>query len=825
MKLRKIKVGLMLLLSWQEVGEAEMFSFNRAHLHGTAQVDLQKYQYSHSLYPGHYRSTLSVNGRDLAEETFVVREYDGLPEPCISSSLFDALQLKDAQWPAAVTCLRFSQINKSISWEYDSGENVLRVNIPQALLQPHYRGAVNLKKVDRGIPAAVLRYQANSYQSTVSGDTRSHHYLGLDASLHAFGWRLHHQSSYQVREGNTHWDSIATWAEKSLVNWASTLQLGQGGTDGTFFDSVSFIGGRLSTDVRMLPGSRRGFAPSVSGVARTNARVTVTQNGALLYEATVQPGKFTFDDLYPTNAGGDLQVTIHEADGSKETFTVPYAVLPGLVRAGAVYYNLSLGYLDDGDWSAGQSEFGEATLQYGFNDYVSGYTGANATSDYYSTLVGSALNTYWGALAVDLSRSAAKERGHGWQEGHRWRVSVSKSFSPDTRMLVSMSHSNDGNYRSIRDVAREYDRHSNDWREMTRYSMTLSQQAGSGSLSFNGIWSEDVRHHRWRTYQFGYANRYGQLNYYLYAQQSQDIYHCNNQVVGISFSLPFRQAGNLTTRFNHDKNYGNQLQSSYTGSYGEKNAFSYGLTASYDMPHDNSHEASIGGNGSLRTDYAYLNASASAGRHQLQYSLGASGAMVAHQGGMTATPELGETFAIVEAPGATGARVANRPGQPINRQGFTIIPYLEPFTDNWLDLDPQGLDDHVEIVSSSTTVVPDLGAAVKVKFVTRTGYPWFVHVTLPDGAVPPLGSEVFDDSGQVVGAVGQGGLLYARVPHLHGSISVVWGERRGQRCGLAYDIHGDTAQQVSIGTLHQVCRPGLKENEMNASPTIKYGAQ
>ncbi|MCS5931762.1 hypothetical protein LNQ03_09100 [Klebsiella pneumoniae subsp. pneumoniae] len=55
---------------------------------------------------------------------------------------------------------------------------------------------------------------------------------------------------------------------------------------------------------------------------------------------------------------------------------------------------------------------------------------------------------------------------------------------------------------------------------MTRYSATLSQQAGSGSLSFNGIWSEDVRHHRWRSYQLGYANRHGQLNYYLYAQQS-----------------------------------------------------------------------------------------------------------------------------------------------------------------------------------------------------------------------------------------------------------------------------------------------------------------
>ncbi len=65
MKFREIKVGLMLLLPRQEAWAAEAFSFNRAHLHGAAQVDLQKYQYGNPLHAGQYRSTLSVNGRDL----------------------------------------------------------------------------------------------------------------------------------------------------------------------------------------------------------------------------------------------------------------------------------------------------------------------------------------------------------------------------------------------------------------------------------------------------------------------------------------------------------------------------------------------------------------------------------------------------------------------------------------------------------------------------------------------------------------------------------------------------------------------------------------
>ncbi len=41
----------------------------------------------------------------------------------------------------------------------------------------------------------------------------------------------------------------------------------------------------------------------------------------------------------------------------------------------------------------------------------------------------------------------------------------------------------------------------------------------------------------------------------------------------------------------------------------------------------------------------------------------------------------------------------------------------------------------------------------------------------------PLGAEVLDDNGRAVGAVGQGGLLYARVPQDHGSVSVVWAIR------------------------------------------------
>lgn len=54
---------------------------------------------------------------------------------------------------------------------------------------------------------------------------------------------------------------------------------------------------------------------------------------------------------------------------------------------------------------------------------------------------------------------------------------------------------------------------------------------------------------------------------------------------------------------------------------------------------------------------------------------------------------------------------------------------------------------------------------MKVKFVTRTGYPWFANVTLSDGNTPPL-LEVFDSKEIAIGADKEG--CYARVPDIKG---------------------------------------------------------
>lgn len=119
--------------------------------------------------------------------------------------------------------------------------------------------------------------------------------------------------------------------------------LGEYNTTGQLFNSVPFTGVQLAGDERMLPDSQRGFAPEIRGVAKTNAKVTVRQQGSIIYETTVTPGAFLINDLYPTGYGGDLAVTIQEADGSIQQFTLPYASVAQLLRPRSHRYSATAG--------------------------------------------------------------------------------------------------------------------------------------------------------------------------------------------------------------------------------------------------------------------------------------------------------------------------------------------------------------------------------------------------------------------------------------------------------------------------------------------------
>ncbi|XPE64182.1 fimbria/pilus outer membrane usher protein [Shigella flexneri] len=64
-------------------------------------------------------------------------------------------------------------------------------------------------------------------------------------------------------------------------------------------DSVSFRGVQLAS-VNMLPDSLKRFAPVVRGIAKSNAQITIKQNGYTIYQTYVWPGAVEISNLYST---------------------------------------------------------------------------------------------------------------------------------------------------------------------------------------------------------------------------------------------------------------------------------------------------------------------------------------------------------------------------------------------------------------------------------------------------------------------------------------------------------------------------------------------
>ncbi|MFY3767739.1 fimbria/pilus outer membrane usher protein, partial [Escherichia coli] len=145
-------------------------------------------------------------------------------------------------------------------------------------------------------------------------------------------WRLRDYSTwnYYNSDENRHseWEHINTYLERTVIPLKGRLTVGDSYTSSEIFDSLPFRGAQIASDDNMLPDSMKGFAPTIRGIAKSNAQVTIKQNGYSLYQSYVPPGAFAINDLFPTSSSGDLTVEVKETDGSISRYSVPYSAVP-----------------------------------------------------------------------------------------------------------------------------------------------------------------------------------------------------------------------------------------------------------------------------------------------------------------------------------------------------------------------------------------------------------------------------------------------------------------------------------------------------------------
>ncbi|EIF35488.1 P pilus assembly protein, porin PapC [Burkholderia sp. Ch1-1] len=801
-----------------QAGAAVEFDTTFLRVDSNATVDVTRFAHGNAVSAGVYSVDLFINGIRVARHDvrFVAASEKTAARPCFSRQMLETLGVDFAKVAAnneakAVTdagatgeCIDLAAAVPDATADFDFAEQKIALNVPQKYMRNVARGYVPPEMWQNGVNAAFLSYNANAYHSGGSGVESTQSYVGLNAGVNLGAWHFRHQSSVTQQGGAaTQFDNIATYLQRDIITMKSQLTVGDGYTTGDVFDSVQFRGAQIATDDRMLPESLRGYAPIVRGTAESNARVTVRQNGQVIYETTVSPGPFEINDLYATGYGGNLDVTVTEANGRTKSFTVPYASVAQSLRPGTTRFSVTAGELRNSTLETNPN-FAQFTLQRGLTNLVTVYGGAVAANGYMAADVGAALNTKFGALSADVTGAQTQIPDQGMSRGTSLRIGYSKFIDPtNTNIALAAYRYSTAGYMNLSDAAsvRDLAMHGGDpdsvYRQRNRFQVTLNQNFKEyGTVFLNAsaqqYWNRsgsDV------FYQAGYNNRFKYGTYSISAGRTRNSNGSMSDQIMLSTTLPLgRDQYSPLLSTNLGSSGGNtNLQANVSGSLGERNQYSYSAYGAYGDGSGAS-TASAGASGTYRAPYAQLTGSASGGTGSSQVSAGISGSIVAHPGGVTFSQTVGDTFGVIEAPGAAGASVTSSPGVKLNGRGFAVVPYLTPYGINTVDIDPKGTSTDVEFESTSEQAVPRLGSVVMIKYKTVTGRAALIRAPQPGDKALPFGADVVDGNGKTVGIVAQDSRIFARGLEDKGSLFVKWGASASGQCRIDYMLPPQTGK-------------------------------
>lgn len=820
---------MVLLLGYLRHAEArEIFNPHALEIDNPGQpvADLSTFAEADGQLPGTYRVTVYVNGerQGQAQDIAFISGPDKKLSAQVTPAMLKAWGVKTDVFPAlaalppekplenigryipmATTDLRFSQLQ-------------LNVSIPQAAMDASARGAVDPSEWDEGVPAALLNYSFSGSNTWRNGENGSddNYYANLQGGLNLGAWRLRNYSTWNYDDENgSHWDSVNTYLQRDIQRLKGQLTLGDSYTPSDIFDSVQFRGAQLASDDNMLPDSLRGFAPVIRGIAQSNAQVTIKQNGYIIYQSYVAPGAFTITDLYPTSGSGDLEVTIKEADGSERTFIQPFSAVPIMQREGHLKYALTAGKYRSGNEDSDEPQFGQVTAIYGLQHAITVYGGTLYSEDYQSGAAGLGFGLgELGSLSADITAAHTTLNNDETHDGQSYRVQYSKDFqTTDTSFtLAAYRYSTEGFYtfQEANDLRSDSD---DGWRmtynKRQRLQLDLSQNVGSyGSIFVSGYqqdyWKEDGYE---RTLSTGWNGNINGISYsitYSYSDYPESTQPADQQLafniqVPLSKFLSGEAANNAWASYsvNTAKHGDTRQQAGLNGTLLADNNLSYSLQQSYT-------NHGVGGSGNINADYKGGQGEITGGYNYdddtQQVNYGLKGGVVVHPHGLTLSQPLGESLAVVSAPGADEAKVQNNTGVYTDGRGYAVVPYVNPYKKNRIALDTSTLGDEVDIDTAVQTVTPTKGAVVMAEFNTRVGRR--VLMTLLYRGLPvPFGAQakLKEGGGGIVGDDGQ--VYLTGVPDA-GEIAVSW--NGAQQCVVHYRLP-ELENSPPVVTVSQEC--------------------
>lgn len=784
-------------------------------------IDLSLFSKSNAQLPGTYISKIRLNKHHMPDESITyVSNSDGSLRPLFTISMLRKWGIKVDEYPELLKSSEQEPLKEPIvhyipysSAELDFSSMTLNVSMPQTAVKTINKEIADPSRWDDGVAVLFTDYSFSGSQRNEQDSHVNTQYLNLRNGVNLGGWRIRNYSTWNNNGQNQSWDAINTWLQHDIRFLQAQFIAGESSTRGEVFDSLQYRGVNIASDELMLPYNQRGYAPTIRGIANSNAEVSIRQNGYLIYQSAVAPGPFEINDLYSTTNSGDLEVTVKEADGSEHRFTQPYSGIAIMQRPGHLKFEFTAGhYRADNSDDANEPLFTQGSIIYGINNLLTLFGGMTAADKYQSINLGTGVGLgEWGSISADATYAHAVLDNDEEHTGQSYRLMYTGLIeTTDTNFtLASYRYSTHG-YYSFADANEKYTSSNELWsftyNKRSRIEASISQSVLGSSIYLNGYqqdyWGSDNKE---RSLSLGISGAIKGINLNMAYSYNKNNQTPSDQMLSFGVSIPLdRWLSHSWANYNisSTKNGYTNQNVSLSGTLLDDNRLSYTLQQSH-TNHDGGDNSSV--YSGYRSQYANLSAgyyTSSNDTQQINY--GVNGGIVIHPGGVTLSQPLGNEFAIVDTNDASGIRFTNQRGIQTDWFGNAIIPSLTPYQENTIRLDTTSLPEDVDSNNTAVAVIPTRQAAVKAHFDARKGYRVLVTLTRPDGRLIPFGALGSIDGTGINGIVDDSGTLYLSGVEEKLVLTVKWGNSAQQHCKATTTL--PIEQTTRIYSVNAVCQ-------------------
>lgn len=761
-------------------------------------IDLSRFSQAGYIMPGTYSLGIRLNDHMIADQeiSFVEeKDHEGNPviKTCLTKEQVMLMGFKEdafnkINFDQNGLCADFSAL-EGVTLRGDLSESTLYASVPQAWLEYQDSSWLPPSRWENGISGLLLDYNINTNitKPQAGNQTQSASASGtVGANFDAWRLRADYQAQYNHTTGSglsstQRFDWSRVYAYRAITSMMAKLTLGEDYLTSDIFDSWRFTGASLASDESQLPPKLRGYAPEVTGIAKTNAKVTITQQGRVVYETTVASGPFRIQELNGATSG-QLDVRVEEQDGSVQTYQVTTASVPYLTRPGQVRYKFAIGRPTDYNHNTNGPLFATSEASWGVTNTWSLYGGTVLTDGYQSAALGIGRDLYqFGAISADVTQAVAQVPGEDRRQGRSYRVSYSKRFDQiNSEVTFAGYRFSEKDYLSMSDFVGLRQSGTMYGQNKELYTVTANKSFTDIGLSTYLSWTHQTYWDRKDNDSYSIsASKYFDAGDFKNISASLSATRRNyngrkDDAAYFSLSIPF---GSGTASYNG--NWSNDQYIQNAGWYERlSDGDSYRISAGSRSGNNDSTTAEASGYYTHSGNAADMTANVNWSQNNyMSGGISLSGGVTATAKGMAMHPSSGNggTRMLVSTDGVPDVPIGSN--GKTNMFGIAVEPNVASYYRSSTSIDVTRLPDDIEASGSPVAEAALTEGAIGYrKLSVLQGQKMVATISMKDGNHPPFGATVINEKKQELGMVSDGGLAWLTGVTPGENLNVHWGD-------------------------------------------------